>query len=108
VVLLIIVSSFDSTFETATGEAVDDEVGVAVSAFSEVEIGAEVYSGTAVQVALVGIIEEEAGLVVVLVCVEGSAVVGVLSRGENGAQASSSRCLEFLIMFSVTKASSCK
>jgi len=59
---------------------------VAVVAFSEVEIGAEVCSGMAVQVALVGIIEEEAGLAVVLVHVEGGAVVGVLSRGEDGAQ----------------------
>jgi len=72
--------------KTTTAEAVDDEVGVAVEGFSEVEIGAEVCSGTAVQVALVGIIEEEAGLAVVLVHVEGGAVVGVLSHGEDGAQ----------------------
>ena len=72
--------------KSTTAEAVDDEVGVAVEGFSEVEIDAEFCSGTAVQVALVGIIEVEVGLVVVLVHVESGAVVGVLSRGENGAQ----------------------
>ena len=86
VVLLVVAILSLCNFKITTAEAVDDEVGVAVVAFSEVEIDAEFCSGTAVQVALVGIIEVEVGLVVVLVHVEGGAVAGVLSRGENGAQ----------------------
>jgi len=86
VLLLVIVSTFLEKAKITTAEAVDDEVGVAVKAFSEVEIDAEFCSGTAVQVALVGIIEVEVGLVVVLVHVEGGAVAGLLSRGEDGAK----------------------
>ena len=108
VVHLHLVKSFIMTLETTTAEAVDNEVGVAVVAFSEVEIGAEVCSGTAVQVALVGIIEEEAGIAVVLVHVEGGAEVACSLVVKMVLRTSSSRCLEFLIMFSVTKSRSCK